>query len=244
MSLIEAIVWDLGNVLVSWNPMDLYEQLISDKDKAQYWVDSVFSMEWNQLADSGMSYAQANQVWLNKFDTDYPENKLNYPPYKKLVEAYGHYAQEAHAYLLADSIALRDGLRADGFITMALTNFSYESLPKVSAAHGNKLDREFFDYFMMSSEVRLTKPSRDIFNLLIDEAVKQFGIDAGQILFIDDSEKNVIAAGQCGLNTIHYQSAQDLRHRLTHDFGIKNTHIPVCESRIKGKNLGKLPFLR
>jgi 2-haloacid dehalogenase len=236
---IKGIVWDVGNVLVAWDPSYLYDQLISDPAKSDWWVRHSFSMEWNLLGDLGMPYAKANPLWVERFERDHADQIAEFPQYRELIEAYGKYPQEAHPMLIADSINLRNALRAK-YKTIALTNFSAENWPKVNAAHDGKIDQ--FDHVVMSARERVAKPDREIFSLLVHAAETRFGLKMEELLFVDDSAKNVAGAKDFGIAAIQFDAPEQLRREFK-KFGIDTSGIPSTSELLPGKGLGKLPAI-
>jgi HAD superfamily hydrolase (TIGR01509 family) len=235
-SRIKGIVWDVGNVLVAWDPAWLYRQLIKDPVKADWWAKHSFTMEWNLLGDLGMLYAEANPLWVACFERDHKARLAEFPRYRELIEAYGRWPEEAHAFLNTDTIALRNALRKD-YKTIALTNFSNENWPKVNAAHGGAIDH--FDHVVMSSHEKLLKPDAKMYDRLAHVAEMRFGLKREELVFIDDSAKNIAGAKACGIHAFIFTSAEQLRHDLK-TLGVETAHIPAATGLRQGAGLGRL----
>jgi 2-haloacid dehalogenase len=235
-SKIRGIVWDVGNVLVAWDPAWLYNQLIRDPAKAAWWARESFSMDWNLLGDRGMTYAEANPLWIARFEREYGDRIDDFPCYRALIEAYGRHPEEAHAWLNLDTIALRDALRAK-YPALALTNFSSENWPRVDAAHGGKIDK--FDAVVMSSRAGAVKPEAEIFARLFATAREQYGLAPEELVFIDDSAKNVAGAKACGLRALLFTEAARLRRDLA-ALGIEIPEAGAGAGMQMGAGLGRL----
>lgn len=238
---VRVIVWDFCGVLISWNPYDLFSQLIEDDEKAQWWTDNVYSYDWDNMWEVGVPFSDIRKTWISKIEQEMPNVKVEYPKYKELIDAYCELAQEVYSEQYVDNVMIRDGLAKNGFIIGGLTNMSDENYSKVSQNFGGAMAEDKFDFIILSSEVGVRKPDEKIFNNLIGRVRDEYGFDKSQILFIDDSEKNTKAAQALGMQALCYQEGADLREPLLEGFGIDVTDIANAEVyKQKDYLLGKL----
>ena len=224
---IKALIWDWGNVLVSWRPADLFNQLISNPAQATWWSAHAFSPAWNALGDKGMPYAEANKIWEQDFTTLHADKISIYPKYRALIAAYGNHPEETHAFRNEQTLALRDGL-ATSYPTFALTNVLQDNWERVNRAHGGVFDRNFRE-IIMSSQQGIAKPDDGIFQKTIS-MLNRHGLDAREALFIDDSIKNVEASQRNGLPAVQFHNAAQLVRDLTqHGVQAQQILLPTVE---------------
>jgi 2-haloacid dehalogenase len=192
-----AIIFDLGGVLVDWNPRHLYKKLLAeDPDFVEWFLSNVCTPEWNALQDAGRPFAEA-----------VAELVARYPDYESLISAFHIRWEEMVAGTIEPAVAILAELRRAGYPLYALSNWSAETFVLMR-------DRfEFLSWFkavIISGEIKLIKPDPRIYRLLLDKIDRR----AGECLFIDDSLPNVLAARDLGFKTIHFQSAELLREEL------------------------------
>ena len=191
-----AVVFDLGGVLIDWNPRYLYRKLFDDEAAMEAFLADVVSPEWNGQQDSGRTWAEAVEV----LSREHPEQR-------DLIAAYWHRWQET----LGDAIApdRRDprGAARTGVRLYALSNWSAETFP---VARPRYPFLESFDGIVISGEVKVAKPDPRIFRHLLD----RYGLDPAATVFIDDSAANVRAAAAQGLVALRFEDAPTLRSDL------------------------------
>ncbi|MEN9884797.1 MAG: hypothetical protein RLZZ420_2014 [Bacteroidota bacterium] len=197
MTQINTIIFDLGGVLIDWNPEYLYKKLIPDTTERKWFLENICTSEWNEEQDGGRSIAEANSLLIDQ-----------YPTYKSLIEAFYDRWEEMLGGSIAETVSIFNNLRKTGnFKIYALTNWSAETFPKA-------LDLfEFLHWFdgrLVSGEEMTRKPFDDFYELLITK----FSIDKSSAIFIDDNYRNVIAAERLGIKSYHFTSAADLKRDL------------------------------
>jgi 2-haloacid dehalogenase len=191
-----AVVFDLGGVLIDWNPRYLYRKLFDDEAAMEAFLADVVSPEWNGQQDSGRTWAEAVEV----LSREHPEQR-------DLIAAYWHRWQETLGDAIAPSVAILEELRDAGIRLYALSNWSAETFP-VARPRYPFLD--WFDGIVISGEEKVAKPDAEIFRHLLD----RYGLDPATTVFIDDSEANVRAAAAQGIVSLRFVDAATLRSDL------------------------------
>jgi len=191
-----AVVFDVGAVLIDWNPRHLYRNLFDDETAMERFLAEVCTPEWNARLDAGHPFAEAIE-----------ELTTRHPAQAPLIRAYRERWVEMLGGEIEGSVAIVRELRAAGVPVYALSNWSAETYP---------LTRPLFpfldqlDGILISGEVGATKPDPAIFHRFL----QRFGLDRGEIVFIDDSPANVAAATELGIESIRFQSAAQARREL------------------------------
>jgi 2-haloacid dehalogenase len=192
-----AIIFDLGGVLIDWNPRYLYRRLFrGDETAVEKFLTEICSPEWNAKQDAGRPFSEA----IEELFTRYPEQEA-------LILAWVDYWPEMMGGAIELTVEILAELKERGYPLFALSNWSAETFPH---ARERFEFLSWFDTVVVSGEVKLVKPDRRIFELLLEK----IGWQASQCVFIDDAEKNVSVARQLGFQTIHFQSAELLRSEL------------------------------
>lgn len=191
------IIFDLGGVLIEWDPRHLFRKLFNGNfAEMEYFLTHICSPSWNHQMDMG-----------RPFDVTTKELAEDHPQYAELIHAYSSRWEEMVPYAIEDTVTLLQDLHRLGSNLGALSNWSYETFPLMRRRFSFL---ELFDPLIISGEVGVTKPDPAIYNLLLTN----IGRDAQDCLFIDDSIANVEVARQIGFQTIHFRSAAELRRDL------------------------------
>ncbi len=196
-----AVVFDLGGVLIDWNPRYLYRKLFDDEAAMETFLADVVSPEWNGRQDSGRTWAEAVEVLTRE-----------HPEQRDLIVAYWHRWQETLGDAIAPTVAILEELREVGVQLYALSNWSAETFP-VARPRYPFLD--WFDGIVISGEEKVAKPDPVIFRHLLG----RYGLDPAATVFIDDSEANVRAAAAEGMIALRFVDAARLRQELVR-FGL------------------------
>jgi 2-haloacid dehalogenase len=192
----QTIVFDLGGVLIDWNPRYLFRKLLKSGEEIEYFLNNICSPEWNAQQDAGRPFHEAAAVL-----------KTQHPQYADLIDAYVERWEETLGDAHWETVEVLREVKQTGMSVYALTNWSAETFPVAR----KKFDfLNWFDGIVVSGEVRLKKPDPAIFRLLLEK----YQIDAGQTIYIDDVEENIVAADRFGFRTIHFQNAAQLRASL------------------------------
>jgi 2-haloacid dehalogenase len=192
----KVFIFDLGGVLIDWNPKYLYRQLIDEQSEIDIFLSEVCSPEWNMQQDAGRSLAEATA-----------ERVALFPGKKTLIEAYYGRWEEMLGGDISETVEILHELRNQGERLYALTNWSSETFPIA-------LQRfEFLQWFegtLVSGVEKLVKPNPAIFHLLLN----RYDLQAEECFFIDDSKINIEAASSIGFATHHFTSARELRENM------------------------------
>lgn len=194
---IGAVVFDLGGVLVDWNPRYLYRPLFGDDVAGMEWfLAEVCSPAWNAAQDAGRGWDEAVD-----------EAIARHPDQAERIRAYRDRWIETLGEALAPTVRVLDELRGGDCRLYALTNWSRETFP-------HALERYdflgWFDGIVVSGQERLAKPDPAIFRLLME----RHGLRAERTVFIDDMAYNAEAAARLGMHAIHFRDADQLRREL------------------------------
>ncbi|MGI9491895.1 MAG: HAD family hydrolase [Geminicoccaceae bacterium] len=192
-----VIVFDLGAVLIDWNPRHLYRKLFDDEAEMEAFFRDICTPEWNAEQDRGRSWDDAVAL----LSADHPEHK-------SLIEAYRDRWEEMLAGPIYGTVDILERLKEDGYEVHALTNWSAETFPIARARYGF-LER--FETILVSGEEGMKKPDPAIFHLLLE----RIGYPAQRCIFIDDSAKNIEAASDLGFDSILFEGPDLLQDALS-----------------------------
>ena len=198
MKKIDTVVFDLGGVLVDWNPRYLYRQIFNDEQEMENFLANVCHGNWNEMQDAGRPFAEAVNERIDKF-----------PQYEPMIRAYHKRWSEMLKGDIPGTVQiLKEMHKAGQPRLLALSNWSAETFP---IAKKRFPFLGFFEAILVSGEEKLIKPDPRFFKLLID----RFQVDPAHAVFIDDVEKNILGAKALGFQTIHFKSPEALRVSLS-----------------------------
>ena len=193
--MIRSVVFDIGGVLLHWDPRAVYRQLIDDEAEIDRFLGEVLTMEWNLALDAGRS-----------FDEACAELAARHPDDAELIHAWKR-QDEMIVGEVAGAGELVQRLRVAGVPLYLLTNMPQDVF-EARLASWSIL--EGFDGAIVSGGEKVVKPSPEIFGLL----TTRFGLVPTETLFIDDSAANVRGAEAAGFGGHHFTGAADLEARL------------------------------
>ena len=193
----KAVVFDLGGVLIDWDPRYLYRKLLADEAAVEEFLATVCTPEWNAELDRGRPFAEGVAELVER-----------HPEHAATIAAYHERWPEMLAGDLPGTVEVLGELRAAGVPLYALTNWSAETF---AITRGRFEWLGWFDGLLVSGEERMTKPDPAFFRLLLD----RFGLDPGATVFVDDSEANVAAAGELGIDAVRFTGPDQLRRELS-----------------------------
>jgi 2-haloacid dehalogenase len=191
------VVFDIGNVLIGWDPRALYRKIFATEDEVAWFLGNVCTHDWNLEQDRGRSFADA-----------IAEATARHPAYADAIAAYDRRWAETILGPIAGTVAILDELAAQGTPLYAITNWHQDKF-RETRGRFSFLDR--FRDIVVSGDERVVKPDPAIYRLLLDRN----GLQASSCVFIDDSPKNVAGAEAVGMRAHHYTSSEALRGYLT-----------------------------
>ena len=196
MNEIRHIVFDIGKVLIHYDPDLPFSRLIPDAEERRWFLENVCTNDWNIEQDRGRSWRDAEDL-LIAAHPDYAENIRNFRRY--------WHEMVPHAY--GDSVAIMERLIAAGHDVTMLTNFAADTFAEARTRYPF-LQRP--RGVTVSGEVGMIKPDRDIY----DHHVATFGLDPSATIFIDDSPQNVDGAKAVGWQAVLFRDAKTLEEDL------------------------------
>lgn len=192
----ETVVFDLGGVLVEWDPRHLYREVFDDPDEMERFLAEVCTWEWHHHHDAGVLFEESIPA-LSKL---FPEQSANIALWES------RYMDMIPGEVPGTVDVLRD-LKARGTRVLALTNMPVETEPQLRA----RFDWfELFEGVIVSGREKLVKPDPAIYRILID----RFGVDPSTTAFVDDRPENIDAANALGFQGILFTDADALRRVL------------------------------
>ena len=193
---IDAVVFDIGGVLLDWSPDYLYADLIPDEQERTHFLTTVTTPAWNHRQDEGRPWAEA-----------IAELTSLHPQHADLIEAYDTGWLKMIKGVYDDTAAVLAELRALRIPTYALTNFSGEKWEVAKEAFPIL---SHFDGEIVSGVEQTVKPDEKIYRILID----RYGLEPARTFYTDDMQYNVDGARAVGLDAELFTGAPDLRNHL------------------------------
>jgi 2-haloacid dehalogenase len=193
---ITTVVFDLGGVLIDWDPRHLYRQLFSDPQEMEVFLRDVVSPDWNAQQDSGRTWAEATAELLAK-----------HPDQEEMIRLYSERWAEMLAGPIGGTVDILREIRDRGLHVYALTNWSAETFPRARPMFPFL---EWFEGIVVSGDERIKKPDPQIWHRLIE----RYAIDPSRSVYIDDMPHNATVAAELGFHAIRFESPEQLRARL------------------------------
>jgi 2-haloacid dehalogenase len=195
--MINTIIFDLGGVLIDWNPHYVYRTLFDDEQEMLNFLETVCTSDWNEEQDAGRSLQEGTDLLVAQF-----------PHHEALIRAFYGRWEEMLGGALLGTVELFKRLKASGkYKIYALSNWSAETYP-VAQQHYDFLG--WFDGAVVSGVEKMRKPAPEFYQLLLD----RYEVEPQTALFIDDNYRNILAAREAGIKTIHFTSAEELEKEL------------------------------
>ena len=194
---IDTIIFDLGGVLIDWNPAYVFDKTIPGEEDRKYFFEIVCTQDWNEEQDAGKALQAATE-----------ERVLLFPEWEAHIRSFYGRWEEMLGESIEGTVKIFNRLREMPHLKMyALTNWSHETFPVA-------LDRfEFlhrFDGILVSGEEKTRKPFPEMYQLLFD----RFSINPERAVFIDDNLRNIKAGESFGLKAIHFLNPEQLNNEL------------------------------
>ena len=193
---IDTVIFDLGNVLIGWDPRRLYRQLIEDEAQMEWFLRDVCNSEWNEQQDADRPWTEGTALLRARF-----------PEHAELIDAYHLRWKETLVGPIEGSVAVLAELKAHGVRLLALTNWSQETFPFALQLYPFL---QWFEGIVVSGEERLVKPDPRIYRRLLE----RYTVDPANALYIDDSARNVAMAEALGMHGWWFRDSAGLRERL------------------------------
>jgi len=195
---INTIIFDLGGVLIDWNPRYVFDDnYFETEESRQYFFNRVCTSDWNEEQDAGRSIVEATQLLVEQF-----------PDWEKPIrDYYGRWTDMLNGPIHETVELFRELKEKDNYKIYALTNWQ-EGLFDIALVRYNFL--HWFDGRVVSGEEKTRKPFPDFYQVLLN----RYQVNPSEAIFIDDNLRNVKAAEELGINSIHFQSTPQLRQKL------------------------------
>lgn len=194
---IDTVIFDLGAVLIDWDPRYLYRKLFDNESDMEHFLNHICNAEWNNQQDAGRSWAEATNLLIDQ----YPEHEAH-------ITAYWKRWPEMLNGPIAGTVDILKKIEQQGkHRLLALTNWSAETWPYAWEQYDFL---QIFEDILVSGKEKMKKPDPKIYQLLIN----RFNIVPERSIFIDDSMKNVVAAREQGIQAIHFTEPEALAAEL------------------------------
>ena len=194
---VAAVVFDLGNVLIRWDPHPAIARAVGAQQATRFLADEDFDfMSWNHHQDAGRSWDEGEASAVS-----------SHPHWESAIRAYRTNYSESMVGAIEDSVLIVRELHAAGIPLYALTNWSKELFP-VARSRFEFLD--LFEDIVLSGQEGVAKPDPEIFKIL----QQRIGHSLHGCVFVDDSPRNVEAAAEAGLDAILFTDTGHLRQDL------------------------------
>lgn len=195
--MITTIIFDLGAVLIDWNPRYMYRTLFDDEAEMERFLAEITTSDWNEEQDAGRPLDEGTQMLVQQF-----------PEHEHHIRAFYSRWDEMLGEAFHDTVEIFKQLKESGkYRIYALTNWSAETFP-VAFERFDFL--RWFDGIVVSGAERIRKPTPEFYHILLD----RYQVKANEALFIDDNYRNILAAEKIGINCIHFTSAEQLEQDL------------------------------
>ena len=202
MQKIDTIVFDLGGVLVDWNPDYVYKNVFEKEEDMKWFYKNICTPDWNEEQDAGRTLHDATEYLVKKF-----------PEHEKNIRMYYDRWEDMLGGPIHETVDILNHLKhKTDYKLYALTNWSAETFPVALERY------EFLHWFhgrLVSGEEKMRKPFTEIYQLLIN----RFKIDPAKAIYIDDNFRNLVPAKELGFHVIHFQSPQQFKKELTELIG-------------------------
>jgi 2-haloacid dehalogenase len=196
---INTIIFDLGGVLLDWNPMYVYKNYFDSDEKLNYFFSNICTPDWNEEQDAGRSIVDATQLRVAEF-----------PEWEQAIRDYYGRWTEMLRGPLPETVDLFKQLKETGrYKIYALTNWQ-ASLFEIALVRYNFL--HWFDGRVVSGEEKTRKPYPEFYKRLLD----RYSVNPSEAIFIDDNFRNIQGGEAVGIKGIHFKDPDQLKKELCH----------------------------
>ncbi len=189
-------MFDLGGVLIDWDPRHLYRKLFDGEEAMERFLREVCNDAWNEKQDAGRKLSEATETLI-----------AEHPGQAEMIRAYYDRWPEMLAGPLPRTVAVLADLKEAGIPLFSLTNWSAETFP-IAFKRFDFL--HWFDDIVVSGAEGVIKPDRRCFDILVGRS----GLPAASLIFVDDRMDNVVEAQNAGLEALQFTTADQLRQDL------------------------------
>jgi 2-haloacid dehalogenase len=194
---INTIIFDLGGVLIDWNPRHLYRKIFETEGEIDWFLQNICTSDWNEKQDAGRSFEDATNELLLKF-----------PEHETPIRAWYDRWQETISGSIPDTVEiLREIKESKKYRLYALTNWSEQTFPW---ALQNFDFLHWFEGIVVSGREKTRKPFPEFYQILLD----RYEIEPAKSIFIDDVERNILGGEAVGIRGLHFQSSTQLKDDL------------------------------
>ncbi len=197
MSEIKTVIFDLGGVLIDWNPDYVYKTIFDNEEDMKWFYDNICTSHWNEEQDAGRTLEEATELLVKEF----PEHEHNIRAY------YGRWEEMLHGPIHDTVEIFKELKELNKYKLLALTNWSAETFP-IAQERFDFL--HWFDGKVVSGEEMTRKPFLDIYETVIT----RFNVDPKTAVYIDDNERNLHPARELSMQAIHFKDPSQLRKDL------------------------------
>ncbi len=195
--MINTIIFDLGGVLIDWNPNYVFDQIFDSEERKRYFFENICTSDWNEQQDAGRSLQEGTEMLV-----------AQHPEWEHEIRAYYGRWREMLGGPIQDTVDILKQIKeADSHRLYALTNWSAETFPIAQELY------DFLNWFegiVVSGVEKTRKPFAGFYQILLD----RYQVDPAKAIFIDDNFRNVKAASSLGIHGIHFQSPTQLKKEL------------------------------
>ena len=185
---IKNVVFDLGGVLIDWNPRYLYKSVFNDTERMEYFINNIVTSEWNSQMDKGKPFAEA----IRELTAEHPEFS------KEIAMYHAGWPQMIKGEIKEGVDLLNEVKNSQKFLIFALTNWSAETFPLAYKKFPFLAD---FEGIVVSGEEKMIKPDKGIFLTLLE----RYHLNPEECLFIDDNLNNINTAKSRGMSAVHFK---------------------------------------
>ena len=190
---IDTIIFDLGGVLIDWNPEYVFlKEFNGDKVKMEWFFNNICTSEWNEEQDKGKLIKIATEERIKLF-----------PEYEKLIRMFYGRWKEMLRGEITETVEILKKLKNKNYRLIALTNWGSETFP-VALERFEFL--KLFEGIVVSGQIKMLKPFKEIY----EYTLSKYNLNPANCIFIDDRLSNVEGAIKCGINGIQFISSEKL----------------------------------
>jgi 2-haloacid dehalogenase len=194
---INTIIFDLGAVLIDWNPDYMYRTIFDDEQEMRDFLATVTTPDWNEEQDAGRTLQEGTEWLIQK----HPHHEANIRAF------YGRWIEMLGDAFEGTVEIFKELKKSNKYKIYALTNWSAETFPLAQ----QKFDfLNWFDGVVVSGTEKMRKPTPDFYQILLN----RYNVKPEESLFIDDNYRNILAAEKLGINSIHFTSPEQLKEEL------------------------------